>query len=451
MRSFLLPILLLLALSLSGQEKELQLEDDLGDVSDDFQEYLFEALKQKGIENYELALDALRRAEGAAGEDPQQLAVVLFERGKNLAQLQRYQEAEDSYLAVLDRMGRRMDVLEALYDVYYEQRDYEKALGLVEELSERDQDYKEDLANLYFRTQRFEQALELLDELDLLWGESTYRNSLRRQVYQATGDSEGAISNLEQKIEGNKKNEQDYLNLIYLYSEQGNLEKAFETALELERNIPRSELVHLALYKFYLDKGNSQEAMTSMNKVFSARTIDDSSKFKVLEDYLGYLSDHPEMQDGLDKVIDQFTDSAEGEVYEQLGGYFLGKGNREAALTFYQKGAKRDPDNFSLLKNTLLLLVDVKDFEAASELSESGLQIFPAQPLLYLLNGVARIELGQTEVAIERLTEGLDYLFDDPQMEKDFYLQLQLAYQLRGDKEKASDYGKKAEAIKPDN
>ena len=38
--------------------------------------------------------------------------------------------------------------MEALYDVYYRQNDYEKAIPLVQKLSAIDIDYKEDLANL---------------------------------------------------------------------------------------------------------------------------------------------------------------------------------------------------------------------------------------------------------------------------------------------------------------
>ena len=55
---------------------EEQPTDDLGNVTDAFQENFFEALKQKGIENYELALDALRKAEKAAKGDPKLEAVV---------------------------------------------------------------------------------------------------------------------------------------------------------------------------------------------------------------------------------------------------------------------------------------------------------------------------------------------------------------------------------------
>ena len=36
-------------------------EDDLGNVTDEFQEHFFEALKQKGIENYENAITSLEK------------------------------------------------------------------------------------------------------------------------------------------------------------------------------------------------------------------------------------------------------------------------------------------------------------------------------------------------------------------------------------------------------
>ena len=51
-----------------AQEIETPPTDDLGNVSDAFQENFFEALKQKGIENYELALIALEKAKKAGRE-----------------------------------------------------------------------------------------------------------------------------------------------------------------------------------------------------------------------------------------------------------------------------------------------------------------------------------------------------------------------------------------------
>ena len=104
-----------------------------------------------------------------------------------------------------------------------------------------------------------------------------------------------------------------------------------------------------------------------------------------------------------------------------------------------------------LLKNTLLLQIDFKKYTEAAALSAQGLEIFPAQPLLYLLNGVAHIGLNKADAAIESLETGVDFLLDDPKMEKDFYEQLELAYTQKGDSRKASQYAQKAAQIKSPN
>ena len=425
--------------------------DDLGNVSDAFQENFFEALKQKGIENYELALIALEKAEKAANKNPEHEAVVFFEAGKNLKHLKRYDEAEENFKKVLQSQGERLDVLEALYDLYYLKHDYTAAIPLVQKLIKIDEDYKEDLANLFSRTRQYDKALELLDELDENWGESTYRNGLRRRIYHVTGNSHGAIENLETKIDKNPKKEQDYLNLIYLYSEQGDTEKAFETAKELLRNQPKSELAHLALYKFYLEEGNTIEAMKSMNIVFGSSEIDTDNKYKVLKDFLEFLTVNPDHEADLNEIISKLTNEGGGQVYEQLGDYYLTKGERDTALRFYERGTRLDEDNFSLLKNTLLLQIDVSKFEEAASLSENALTTFPAQALFYLLNGVANNELNKADKAIASLEMGMDFVLDDPKMEKDFYEQLSKAYTMKGDHKKANEFIKKASEMKLQN
>ena len=421
--------------------------DDLGEVTDAFQDNFFEALKQKGIENYELAIAALRKAEMAAGTNLENKAVVHFEMGKNLAQLERFDEAETMYLQVLDRMGDRLDVLEALYEVYYQQQNYTSAIPLVEKLIKQDEDYKEDLANLYSRTQQYDKALLLLDELDESWGESDYRNALRRQIYKLTGNSEGAISNLEEKIDKNPKNERDYLNLIFLYSEQGDTEKAFLTAQQLLAEQPNSKLVHLALYKFYLENGETEKALNSMDVVFSTPDIEQESKYRVLGDFIGFVNNNNEYEDKLEAVVEKFDSQNSGEVYEKIGLYFVGKDQKEKALRFYEIGAKKDPENYSLLKNTLLLQIDFGKFEQAAALSSGALEIFPAQALLYLLNGVSNLELSKLDEAIKTMETGLDYLFDDPRMEKDFYERLAIAYERKGNAARAASFRKRAADI----
>ncbi|WGF93699.1 tetratricopeptide repeat protein [Aequorivita marisscotiae] len=423
--------------------------DQLGDVTDDFQENFFEALKQKGIENYELALTALQKAEKAAKTDENK-AVVYFEMGKNHTYLKQYAEAEANFNKVLQSQGDRLDVLEQFYELYHQQKEYDKSIPLVQRLITFDEDYKEDLANLYTLTKQYNKALAQLDELDEAWGESDIRNALRAQIYRATGNTDGAIENLEEKIDNNPKNEKEYLNLIFLYSEQGNTEKAFEAAKNLLKNNPKSQLVHLALYKFYLDAGNTSEAISSMKIIFSSEEVDKETKYKVLGDFIQFVDKNPSFETDLNQIVNQFS-VENGRVFEKLGDYYATKNRKEDALNAYEKGIARAPDNYNLLRNTLLFQIEFKKYEAAAKLSSEGLEIFPAQALLYLLNGVANNGLNKSDAAIESLETGLDFILGDPKMERDFYQQLAFAYTAKGNVEKAKMYSEKATATKLPN
>ena len=67
-------------------------DDDLGNVEDEFQEYFFEALKQKGIENYDRAVDALQKCLNLDSQSP----VIYFELGKNYNKLKNFGAAEEA-------------------------------------------------------------------------------------------------------------------------------------------------------------------------------------------------------------------------------------------------------------------------------------------------------------------------------------------------------------------
>ena len=421
------------------------------EISDAFLENFYEALKQKSIENYALAIRALERAQKESGGNLQADAIVFFEFAKNQIKLKQYNLAEINLQKVLRQEPENQDVLETLYDLYYLTRAYNKAIVLVKKLIVFDQDYKEDLANLYQRTKQYQKALLLLDELDTSWGESIYRTGLRKQIYRQTGNTRGAINNAEKKREKNPANEGEYLNLIYLYSENGNSKKAYQTALELQSKFPNNTLVHLALYKFYLDQGNTQSAMASMKKVFTSRVIEKESKYKVLGDFLTFVQQNPQYQVALENIVELFSKDNNGKVFEKIAAYYVSMGDKELALTFYQKGIEVDPDNFTLLKSTLLLQLEFNRFEMAEKTSQASLEIFPAQPVLYLFNGIANNNLKLYKAAANSLALGLDYLLDNAKLEKNFYEQLAIAHTAMGNTLKAANFTKKAAAILDSN
>lgn len=414
---------------------------DLGEVSDTFQELFFESLKQKGIENYELALAALHKAENETN-DPQAIASVQFEIGKNHLKLKDFENAEQALKKSLSATTDKEDILEVLYDVYYEDKNYPEAINLVKQLIEYDPVYKEDLANLYSRTKQYSKALEVLDEIDQTQGESPYRNALRTQIYRRTGNKKSEISKLEDRVSSNSKTEQDFLNLIYLYSEQGNVSKAFDTAKTLLQKFPNSKLVHLALYKFYLNEGNYKEAEKSMTVVFTSQEISPDSKYSVLSDFLNYVNQNPDVSPEFEKMLSVFSTHANSKIFEQLGDYFSDKKEYDRAVHFYKLGLKDSEDNYSLIVKTVQLQIALANFQEAFEVSENALEIFPSQANLYYLHGKAATALHKYAIAESHLEMALDFIIENSDLEKEVYVALVELYSVQDKQNLARKYQK---------
>lgn len=440
----LLLLAIVLPIQLSAQTSEETVEDELGHVSDDFQNFFFEALKQKAIENYDRAITWLEKA---AAESPEE-GVVYFEMGKNRVHLKQWDRAEADFKKALQLSGDKPEIYAGLYDVYHSTNNYAQAIEVILKLIPSDADYKEDLAQLYFHTKQYELALQTLNQLDSELGNNAQRNHLRQRIYALIGSTPNTLEDLENRTGRKITNEQDFLNLIYLYSNEGNSEKAFETAQNLLLAHPNSKFAHLALYKFYLDKGQIQDALQSMGQVIQADQIEAESKIKVLNDFLLYVNNHPQYENQLEKMVALFSDVENApEVYEKIGQYYLDKNQHQKALIYYEKGYQKNPRNYNLIKNTLLLQIHFEQYSEAEKLSSHSLDFYPSQPLLYLINGVANSQLNQLKKAKTALESGLDFLIDDPQMEYDFYLQLSEVFNKEGNTQKMQEYKTKAQKL----
>lgn len=421
--------------------------DDLGNVDDKFQELFYEALKQKGIENYDRSVEALLKCIEIDNSVP----VLYFELGKNYNKLKNFGAAEEALKKAIKKEPDNEWFLDELFGFYAEQNDYDKAIKTVKQLVKYHPDYKEDLASLYVQTKKYDEALKILDELDLKFGISVARDVLRNRIYEATGRKKDQIKNLEERVENNPDKESNYLALIFRYSENNEKEKAFETAKELLRINPNSQMVHLALYKFYLDDDATEKAIESMKIVLKSNQIKPDAKLKVLSDFVNFVRDNPQYEADLVEVTALVGNSNNGKTLVELAQYYLKKGDKAKALKHYEDALALESNNFQILRNVLLLYVDLKQFDLASEKSDKALEKYPSQPIFYLINGVASNGLNQPKKAVEILESGLDYIIDDTKMEADFYKQLSKAYTLLNNTAKAKTFSDKAKKLEISN
>ena len=443
-------VLLLIGIALIPQVSYAQVDfnkrpdDDLGNVEDEFQEYFFEALKQKGIENYDRAVEALYKCLNLDSKKP----VIYFELGKNFNKLKNFGAAEEHLKKAISMQPDNEWFLDELYDVYYQQDDIDNAITTIKQLVKYHPDYKEDLAALYVREKKYKQALELLDELDQELGISESRDSMRNDIYSITGNADDRIENLEQRIANNPNNEDNHLKLIYRYSQTGDRKKAYKTAQNLLKLIPDSKFVHLALYKFYLQDGEIDQAINSVKIALTSPEINADAKAKVLKDFVTFVSKNPEYESELIDITALVDDNKDAQTHSDLAQYYLKAGDKVKALSNYKEALKQKPNDFKLIKDVLLLQIDLEDYKTVVTDSESALELYPAQPILYLVNGVAHNKLNNSKKAIDSLEMGLDFLIDNPKMEADFYSELSVAFGALNNISKSEAFAKKAQALK---
>ncbi|MDU8884613.1 tetratricopeptide repeat protein [Yeosuana sp. MJ-SS3] len=445
---FILGIFLIPKINFAQVDFNKKPDDDLGQVEDNFQEHFFEALKQKGIENYDRAVNELLKCLELDDSN----SVVYFELGKNYVKLKNFGAAEDALKKAVNKEPDNEWYLDELYEVYAQQNDYDKAIKTVRQLVKYHPDYKEDLAALYVKTQKYKNALEVLDELDAEFGVTYNRDILRNQIYDATGKKKDQIENLEERVENNPDQETNYLALIYRYSENNQKEEAFETAKKLLEISPDSHLAHLALYKFYLDENNPDKAIESMKIVVQSSQIKPNAKALVLSDFVKYVKLNPQYEpDLIEATIVAGGEDNNVNSYLKVAEYYHAKEDKINALKYYKEALKSHTEDYTILKNILLLEIDLEQYEVAKSESLNAINSYPSQPLLYLINGVASNKLNKPKDAIEMLEMGLDYIIDDTKMELDFYKQLSIAYMQTNNTQKAKTFSDKAKQLEIHN
>lgn len=113
-----------------------------------------------------------------------------------------------------------------------------------------------------------------------------------------------------------------------------------------------------------------------------------------------------------------------------------------------QYATKKD---YKTLQNILNYELENELFDLLFTDSKNGLELFPSQPFLYHLNGLALNKLGKYNEAIAVLTIGIDFVIENNTLEADFYEQLSMSYEGLNKKTEALKYKQKAEKLRIEN
>ena len=103
--------------------------------------------------------------------------------------------------------------------------------------------------------------------------------------------------------------------------------------------------------------------------------------------------------------------------------------------------------SFELLQQIFKVLEKENNTSALIKFSTKGIALFPAQPLVYLINGTSLNKKQRYKEAFLSLSNGIDFVITDA-MEKKFYKQMAISAAGIGNKGDAKKYNERAKKLK---
>lgn len=417
--------------------------DAIALVDDQLENNFYEAMKQRGIENYDKAIVAIQKCI----EKDSKNAAFQYELGKNYLSLKNYVDAESAFKKAVELDNKQRWYWNGLYDVYYQTKDYQKSIPIVEKLIEFDTNMQEDLVSLYMNTNQHGKALELLKDMESKSKLTSTMEYYKLKIQESNVYTKPQKEQLEEAIKKNPKDEQNYIDLIVLYSSFNQEDKAFEVAKQLEKEIPNSDWAHVSLVKFHLNNNDGTNASKSMFKVLDNDRMDLKIKNRVFNEFLIFAVKNPIYLKDIDKAIPYFDNDIEINVAKEVAKFFWKKNDLENASKYFEKGLKKNSDDVEAMELYLEVLIQKKNFQLVSEKAEDYLESFPTQVGFYFYAGLGYNQLKEFKKAKGILESGLDFVVENKPLEANFYKQLIISCENLNDIIKKQEYTNKLKQL----
>lgn len=417
--------------------------DAIALVDDQLENNFYEAVKQRGIENYDKAIVSIQKC---IEKEPKNSAFQ-YELGKNYLSLKNYVDAERAFKKAIELDNKQRWYWNGLYDVYYQTKDFQKSIPIVEKLIEFDPNMKEDLVSLFMNTNQHGKALQLLKDMESKSKLTSTMEFYKLKIQESNAYSKPQKEQLEEAIKKNPKVEQNYIDLIVLYTSFNQEDKAFEVAKLLEKEIPNSDWAHVSLVKFHLNNNDGDNASKSMFKILDNDRMDLKIKHRVFNEFLIFAYKNPAYLKDIDKAIPYFDIDREINVAKELAKFFWNKNDLEKTVYYFEKGLKNNPEDVDAMELYLEALIQKQDYQLVTRRADDYLELFPTQSDFYFYSGLGYNQLKEFKKAKSILENGLDFVIENKVLEANFYKQLIISCENLNDNAKKELYNNKLKQL----
>ncbi len=411
----------------------------------------FSALREKTIENYQLAADLFNRI---LQIDPTNDA-SLYE----LARIKRLQNNEAAARELFEKAVAVKPNNEyywlALAESYEKTNNITKLESVFKELIRINPDkpeYEFDSANACFLQKKYDEALAIYKHLEKNLGLSDEIIAGRQKIYLKQGKINQATDELEEMIRINPDKMRYYILLAELYNSNGLNDKALKVLEKAEKVKDNNGIVHLALADIYRDKKDDNASFKQLKLAFAIPDLSIDQKIHIIS---GYLSKFPDVNAKANALelghLLILTHPLNAKAFNIYGDILMQTEKYKEARPVYKKAVELNNQIYASWEQLVRVDLIGSQLDDAVKDGEEALTLFPNQAWLNYLVGIACLQKKDYKKA-------LSYVSNVPSLETQDNSLLSQTYSAIGDcyhgfkDNKKSDeaYGKSIQ-YNPDN
>jgi len=336
-----------------------------------------------------------------------------------------------------------------LADTYEKAGKYANAIEIYQQLSKK---YPEKLEYLFNESDallmqgKLLDAIHIYDKIESKLGVSREMTIQKQRIYLKLGKVNEAAAELEKLIKSEPENLDNYSLLVELWQVNNQPEKAKETIRRMEQIDPDNPSIALALAEQFRSEGKKLESFEQLKKAFSSTALASEIKIRILTSYLPLVETSPEMMDQALELSKRLSKTHPGEANPQsVYADFLSVNKQYSeAREQYRASLLIDKKNLQAWQQLLILESELRDYTAMEDEAEEALGLFPDQSILYLFNGLAKIQVKKYDEAAKTLLSGSKLVVDNDQQQMEFYSNLGDVYDKLKRYEDSDKYYQKA-------
>lgn len=385
-----------------------------------------------------------------------EVATSYFELSRILAQKQQFDDAVRNSKKAVELDPDNLWYQLYLAELYQLLGNYRESIDLYENIIKKDpdnMDYYYQLAALYLSDERYLEAVDVYDRIEKKIGVSEEISMQKERIFLGLKKYDRAEEELLNLVDAYPEDSKYLSILAEFYLSNGQQEKALETYKKIVQIDPDNPYIHMSLADYYRKTGDKEKAFEELKLGFANPDLDMDTKVNILLSFYSINQLYTDLKDEAFTLAEILVkthpnDAKSHSVYADL---LLQDKKLGEAREEFLKVVTLDSSRYVIWEEVMQLDLQLEKFEHMRDFGKTVIELFPEQPIPYLLLGIANYQLKDYNTAINNLNTGSKLVVNNDLLLSQFYMYLGDSYHAVNNPDESDKAYEKSLAISDTN